>query len=216
MRLPRTDVVPLLAIIALAIVAVPVSGQDVTGTWALFVDLGAGASGEGLFVFEQEGTVITGTYSGAYGTGVEVSGTAEDGQIMFSFRTGQVGLISYDGAIEGDTMTGTVVYGGSAYGASASGTFGGSLAEPISAEEIATYEGVYELAPGREVTVFSRGGQLFAQATGQGAFRLKAQGDHAFIASFDDNVRVEFVVEDGTATTFILFQNGRTEVPRVR
>ncbi len=211
MRLPRTDVVPLLAIIALAIVAVPVSGQDVTGTWGLFVDLGAGGSGEGLFVFEQEGTAITGTYTGAYGTGVEVSGTVEDGQIMFSFRTGQVGLISYDGAIEGDTMTGTVVYG-----ASASGTFGGSLAEPISAEEIATYEGVYELAPGFEVTVFSRGGQLFAQATGQGAFRLKAQGDHAFIASFDDNVRVEFVVEDGTATTFILFQNGRREAPRVR
>ena len=127
----------------LALVAVPVSGQDVTGTWALFVDLGAGGSGEGLFVFEQEGTAITGTYTGAYGTGVEVSGTVEDGQIMFSFRTGQVGLISYDGAIEGDTMTGTVVYG-----VSASGTFGGSLAEPISAEEIATYEGVYELAPG--------------------------------------------------------------------
>ena len=41
MRLSRTDFVPLLAIIALAIVAVPVSGQDVTGTWVLSVDLGA-------------------------------------------------------------------------------------------------------------------------------------------------------------------------------
>ena len=90
------------------------------------------------------------------------------------------------------------------------------LDEPISAEDIAAYEGLYELRAGFEITVSSRGGQLFAQATGQGAFRLKAQGDHTFVASFDDNVRVEFVVEGGTATTFILFQNGRAEAPRVR
>ncbi len=77
---------------------------------------------------------------------------------------------------------------------------------------------MYELRPGFEVTVSSRDGQLFAQASGpgQGEFRLKAQGDHTFVASFDDDVRVEFVVEGGTATTFILFQNGRREAPRVR
>jgi CubicO group peptidase (beta-lactamase class C family) len=90
------------------------------------------------------------------------------------------------------------------------------LDEPIPAEDLATYEGVYELRPGFEITVSSRGGQLFAQATGQGAWRMKAQGGHAFVASFDDNVRVEFVVEGGTATTFILFQGGRVEAPRVR
>lgn len=85
------------------------------------------------------------------------------------------------------------------------------LDEPIPAEDLATYEGVYELRPGFEVTVSSRGGQLFAQASGPGQreFRPKAQGDHAFVASFDDNVRVEFVVEGGTATTLILFQGGR-------
>jgi len=90
--------------------------------------------------------------------------------------------------------------------------------EPISAEEIATYEGVYELAPGFEVTVSSRGGQLFAQASGpgQGEFRLKAQGDHTFVASFDDDVRIVFVVEGGRATTLILYQGGRREAPRVR
>jgi hypothetical protein len=90
------------------------------------------------------------------------------------------------------------------------------LDEPISAEDLAAYQGVYELAPGFEITVSSREGQLFAQATGQGAFRLRAQGEHTFIASFDDNVRVEFVVEGGAATTFILFQGGRREAPRVR
>ncbi len=121
MRLPRTDVVPLLAIIALALVAVPVSGQDVTGTWVLSVDLGAGGAGDATFVFEQEGTAITGTYSGAFGTGVEVSGTVEDGEIMFTFQADQVGEITYNGTIEGDTMTGTCIYGDQA-----DGTFEGS------------------------------------------------------------------------------------------
>ena len=105
----------------LALVAVPVSGQDVTGTWVLSVDLGAGGAGDATFVFEQEGTAITGTYSGAFGTGVEVSGTVEDGEIMFTFQADQVGEITYNGTIEGDSMTGTVIYGDLA-----DGTFEGS------------------------------------------------------------------------------------------
>ncbi len=105
------------------LVALPVSGQDVAGIWVLSVDLGAGGGGVATFVLQQEGTAITGTYSGAYGTDVEVSGTAEDGQIRFAFQTGQVGLIRYDGTIDGETMTGTVIYG-----QSANGTFAGTLA----------------------------------------------------------------------------------------
>ncbi len=105
----------------LALVAVPVSGQDVTGTWVLSVDLGAGGAGDATFVFEQEGTAITGTYTGAFGTDVEVSGTVEDGEIMFTFQADQVGEITYNGTIEGDTMTGTVIYGDLA-----EGTFEGS------------------------------------------------------------------------------------------
>ncbi len=106
-----------------ALVALPVSGQDVAGIWVLSVNLGAGGSGAATFVLQQEGTTITGTYSGAYGTDVEVSGTAEDGQIRFAFQTGQVGLIRYDGTIDGETMTGTVIYG-----QSLNGTFAGTLA----------------------------------------------------------------------------------------
>ncbi len=103
----------------LALLAVPVSGQNVAGTWELSVDLGA-TGGNATFVLEQNGTAVTGTYSGAYGNGVQVSGTAEDGEIMFTFQTAQVGLITYNGAIEGDRMAGTVIYG-----ASANGTFMG-------------------------------------------------------------------------------------------
>ncbi len=117
-----------LALGFLALVALPVSGQDVAGIWVLSVNLGAGGSGVATFVLQQEGTTITGTYSGAYGTGVEVSGTAEDGQIRFAFQTGQVGLIRYDGTIDGETMTGTVIYGDQL-----DGTFEGSLASTTAA-----------------------------------------------------------------------------------
>ena len=93
------------------------------------MDLGAGGGGNATFVLEQNGTAITGTYSGAYGNSVQVSGTAEGGEIVFTFRTDQLGEITYNGAIEGDRMTGTVIYG-----ASANGTFEGGLlavAEPL-------------------------------------------------------------------------------------
>jgi CubicO group peptidase (beta-lactamase class C family) len=91
------------------------------------------------------------------------------------------------------------------------------LDEPLSEEQMAVYEGVYEIRPEFELTVFSRGGQLFTQATGQGEFRLRAQGDHVFVPTFDDAVRLVFVVEDGKATTAVLHQGGQvTEAPRVR
>ena len=94
----------------LALVAVPVSGQDVTGTWVLSVDLGPAGGGDATFVLEQEGTTITGTYSGAVGEGLAVSGTVEDGMVRFSFDS-EAGQITYEGTIEGTTMTGTCIYG---------------------------------------------------------------------------------------------------------
>jgi len=107
----------------LALVAFPVSGQDVAGVWELAVDLGAGGGGVATFVLEQDGSTITGTYSGAYGSGVEVSGSAENGRIRFAFQTTQMGRIAYDGALEGDVMTGRVTYG-----TVANGTFSGRMA----------------------------------------------------------------------------------------
>ena len=47
----------------LALVAAPVSGQDVTGTWVLTVELGGAGGGDVVFVLVQEGAEITGTYS---------------------------------------------------------------------------------------------------------------------------------------------------------
>ena len=64
-----------------ALLAAPVSAQDISGTWVLSVDLGPGGGGDATFVLEQEGTAVTGTYTGALGEGIELAGTSEDGEI---------------------------------------------------------------------------------------------------------------------------------------
>jgi CubicO group peptidase (beta-lactamase class C family) len=87
----------------------------------------------------------------------------------------------------------------------------------LAADALSAYEGVYELRTGFELNIFSRDGQLWSQATGQGEVRLRAQGDHRFIPTFDDAVTLTFTVEDGTATSVALVQGGRTmEAPRMR
>jgi len=100
-----------LALGFLALVALPAAGQSVTGTWVLSVDLGAAGGGDVTFVLEQEGTTITGSYSGAVGDGLEVTGTVENGMVKFTFQSDLAGEITYEGTLEGTTMEGTVTYG---------------------------------------------------------------------------------------------------------
>ena len=99
-----------LALGLLALVAIPVSAQDISGTWVLEVDLGPAGGGPATFVFAQEGTAITGTYSGTLGENLQLSGTVEDGEIEFSFES-QAGEIIYIGTVDGDTMEGDAIYG---------------------------------------------------------------------------------------------------------
>ena len=84
--------------------------QGVTGTWVLAVDLGSEGSGNAKFVLEQKGTAVTGTYTGAMGRRVEVSGTAEDGRVELFFGSNR-GVIAYEGTLEGTMLKGTCVYG---------------------------------------------------------------------------------------------------------
>jgi D-alanyl-D-alanine carboxypeptidase len=87
----------------------------------------------------------------------------------------------------------------------------------LSVEELAVYEGVYELRPGFELSIVVRGRRLFSQATGQSRSRLRAQGNHVFIPTFDDDVRLVFQVEDGLASSLVLHQGGQTlEGNRIR
>jgi len=83
---------------------------------------------------------------------------------------------------------------------------------PLTAEDRARYEGTYTLRLGEqsmELRIFSQDGRLMSQATGQSAFRLRAQGNHVFIPDFDDEVRLVFTVENGRAVSTMLHQGGR-------
>lgn len=82
---------------------------DITGTWDFVVELDIGG-GEPVFVFEQEGEELTGTYQGTFGT-ADVTGTVTGNQIEFRFG-GEAAQAVYVGTIDGDTMQGTCDYGG--------------------------------------------------------------------------------------------------------
>jgi hypothetical protein len=87
----------------------PAAAQDISGTWKAAVELDAG-SGEPTFVFKQEGTQITGTYTGTFG-GADLTGTVAGDTIEFSFDVPMAGMATYTGTISGDAMAGTCDYG---------------------------------------------------------------------------------------------------------
>ncbi len=80
----------------------------------------------------------------------------------------------------------------------------------VEAAVLAKYVGRYELAPGFTLTVTQEGGQLLAQATGQGRFELFAAGEREFFARVAP-VEVTFAA-DGAQLT--LKQGGRETVAK--
>jgi len=96
-----------------------IGSPEGTGTWVLSVDLGVSGGGDATFVFDQQGSAITGTYRGLWGFGIEVRGTVVDGMVKFSFQADR-GRVAYEGTIVGNTMEGRCVYG-----SLAPGTFAG-------------------------------------------------------------------------------------------
>lgn len=96
----------------LSLAALPLSAQEVAGTWILEVRLGGGGgTGQVTLDLEQDGSAVTGTYSGSYGQLVPLTGTAEGGGLFLSFPNEQVGEITYDGMLAPDTVWGAVEYG---------------------------------------------------------------------------------------------------------
>jgi serine-type D-Ala-D-Ala carboxypeptidase/endopeptidase len=79
----------------------------------------------------------------------------------------------------------------------------------LTAQELAIYVGVYEIAPTFSLKVFMQGTTLMAQATGQGAFPLESILPDAFAA---DAFGIELVFKrgtDGKIASFDLYQGGR-------
>lgn len=113
----------LVAILTAAAFPASASTQQVAGTWVLSVELDAG-SGDATFVLEVNGGEITGTYAGTLGN-QDVTGTIESNTVKFGFSEDQVGDVTFEGTIDGDSMAGDCDYG-----LLGSGTFSGSRSGP--------------------------------------------------------------------------------------
>jgi hypothetical protein len=88
---------------------------DISGNWVFAVETGAG-SGQPTFTFKQDGEKLTGTYTGAFGSGIKLTGTVKGGEVAFSFSgeaQGQSAEVVYKGKIVNkDSMQGTVALAG--------------------------------------------------------------------------------------------------------
>jgi hypothetical protein len=86
---------------------------DISGTWKFSVDLDSGGHGDPTFVLKQEGTKLTGTYSGPLGE-QKVTGTVTEAKAVFGFEftfEGESGKATYTATIEGPAkMTGTIEF----------------------------------------------------------------------------------------------------------
>ena len=64
--------------------------------------------------------------------------------------------------------------------------------------------GPAQIGPLGAVLVYAEDGQLMMEAAGQPPATLRAQGDHAFIPSIADTIRLTFNLTDGRASSVTL------------
>ena len=88
---------------------------NLTGTWNAQVEVG-GQTGSPTFVLKQDGSNLTGTYSGALGE-APITGTIKDNKVTITFEV-QGNTIKYNGTVNsaGTQMEGTADYAGQASG----------------------------------------------------------------------------------------------------
>jgi hypothetical protein len=110
----RTVIAGIAGVTLAAAASLTALAEDVSGTWQANVKMSSGQGGSPSFVFKQSGSKLSGTYSGAFGT-AEVSGSVSGNSIRFSFGAPPQ-QARYVGEISGNTMRGTVDYGGQASG----------------------------------------------------------------------------------------------------
>ncbi len=86
----------------------------------------------------------------------------------------------------------------------------------LSAAQLEDYVGQYQLAPKFILKVFHQGDQLFAQATGQGAFRICPEAADTFFAKIAD-IELDFQRDrHGKVEALVLHQNGADHrAPRI-
>jgi hypothetical protein len=107
----KTGLAALLAIAAFTVAQVA-AAADVTGTWIMAVETGAG-SGSPTFVLVQKGDDLSGTYKGQLGE-AQVTGTVKGDDVTIEYKVdGQAGslAVKYSGKTDGKTMSGKVSLG---------------------------------------------------------------------------------------------------------
>ena len=107
----KTSVGALLASTVLAFAHVA-SAADVTGTWIMAVETGAG-SGSPTFILVQKGEALSGSYKGQLGE-AQVTGTVKGDEVTIEYKVeGQAGTLAvkYSGKTDGKTMSGRVSLG---------------------------------------------------------------------------------------------------------
>jgi hypothetical protein len=111
MRKLKTGLTALLAVAAFTIAQVA-AAADVTGTWIMAVETGAG-SGSPTFILVQKGETLSGSYKGQLGE-AQVAGTVKGDDVTIEYKVeGQAGSLSvkYTGKTDGKTMSGKVSLG---------------------------------------------------------------------------------------------------------
>lgn len=102
------------ALLAIAVLTIaPVAGAaDVTGTWIMAVETGAG-SGSPTFILVQKGEALSGSYKGQLGE-AQVTGTVKGDDVTIEYTVGGQGqsiAVKYSGKTDGKTMSGKVSLG---------------------------------------------------------------------------------------------------------
>jgi hypothetical protein len=86
---------------------------DVSGVWALQIDLG-GNTATPTATLKQDGEKLTGTYSSQVLGEQQITGTIKGNAISFGFQAsfdGNAVKVTYTGTVEKDTMKGSVAFG---------------------------------------------------------------------------------------------------------
>jgi hypothetical protein len=107
----QTGLGALFAIVAFSVAQIA-GAADVTGTWIMAVETGAG-SGTPTFVLVQKGDTLTGSYKGQLGE-AQVSGTVMGDDVVIQYTVdaqGQTLAVKYTGKVDGKTMSGKVSLG---------------------------------------------------------------------------------------------------------
>jgi hypothetical protein len=107
----KTGLAALFATAAFA-VAQLAAAADVTGTWIMAVETGAG-SGSPTFVLVQKGEALSGSYKGQLGE-AQVTGAVIGDDVTIDYKVdGQAGslAVKYTGKTDGKTMKGKVSLG---------------------------------------------------------------------------------------------------------